>query len=456
MGRLFWKIFLWFWITLILIGGAVSWGTAIYIQNSDAFQQRDFFSRYVNNRVESLRQILYYGGEEAATEFLENKKIKSRNLRLYVVNEDNQDILGRTFSETSPGFREHPPVEAEDGSSFRIFTAQRSRANRSALTMMLRPFRRSPSIYFVWFGIALLMSGLVCFGLARYMSKPIRTLQSAAKNFSEGKLDTRVGKLIGNRRDEIADLGQDFDRMAARLQSLINNQKQLLSDISHELRSPLARLHLAVGLARKKTGTEVEAEMKRIEQETNRLDDLVGQSLTLSRLDAGAVYPKDDFIDIAELLEDIIKDCDFEAHEQNKKVTFEHQQSWTVNANVELLRRALENIIRNAIHYTKTDTSVNVTLDALANKKPGADSIDGFKVSICDQGEGVPAENLQSLFEPFVRVSEARDRDSGGYGLGLAIAKRAIEFHQGTISASNRKQGGLCIDVVLPVIASKV
>lgn len=443
MGRLFWKIFLWFWITLILIGGAVSWGTAIYIQNSDAFQQRDFFSRYVTNRVESLRKILYYGGEEAASEFLENKKVKSRNLRLYVVTEDNQDILGRTFSETSPGFREHLPVEAEDGNTYRIYTAQRIRANRSTLSMMLRPFRRSPAIYFVWFGIALFMSGLVCFGLARYMSKPIRTLQSAANNLSEGKLDTRVGKLIGNRRDEIADLGQDFDRMAARLQSLINNQRQLLSDISHELRSPLARLHLALGLARKKTGTDVEAEMQRIEQETNRLDDLVGQSLTLSRLDAGAAYPKDDFIDIAELLEDIIKDCDFEANEQNKKVVFAHQQSWTINANVELLRRALENIIRNAIRYTETGTSVDVTLEAVDAKS--------FGVSICDQGKGVPEENLESLFEPFVRVSEARDRESGGYGLGLAIAKRAIEFHQGSINASNRQQGGLCIDVILPV-----
>jgi signal transduction histidine kinase len=450
MGRLFWKIFLWFWLTLILIGAAVSWGTAIYIQNSDAFQQRDFFSRYVNNRVESLRQVLYYGGAEAASQLLKNKKLQSRNLRLYVVNEDNQDILGRTFSKSSPGFIEHQPVEASDGHTYKIITAQRSRANRSALTMMLRPFRRSPAIYFLWFGIALFMSGLVCFGLARYMSKPIRTLQVAARNFSQGKLDTRVGKLIGNRRDEIADLGQDFDQMAARLQSLINNQRQLLSDISHELRSPLARLHLAVGLARKKAGSEVEAEMLRIEQETNRLDDLVGQSLTLSRLDAGAAYPKDDFIDIVELLEDIIKDCDFEAKSKNKQVSFNYKQSWTVNANVELLRRALENIIRNAIHYTAINTKVDVTIEAIQDQNKD----NAFEVSVCDQGKGVPEDKLDSLFEPFVRISEARDRDSGGYGLGLAIAKRAIEFHQGSIVASNRKTGGLCVEIILPINAS--
>jgi signal transduction histidine kinase len=431
----------------LLIGIGVSWGTAIYIQNSDDFQQRDFFSRYVNNRVESLRQVIYYGGEKAASDFLENKKLQSRNLRLYVVNEDNQDILGRPFSTTSPGFIEHQPVEASNGITYKIFTAQRSRANnRSAFSMMLRPFQRSPAIYLLWLGIAVLLSGLVVFWLARYLSNPIRTLQKATKSFSQGNLDTRVAGLIGNRRDEIADLGQDFDHMAARIQSLINNQKQLLSDISHELRSPLARMQLAVGLARKKSGNDVETEMLRIEQEMERLDDLVGQSLTLSRLDAGAVYPKDDFIDIAELLEDIIKDCDFEAKNKNKQVVFNYKQNWTVNANIELLRRALENIIRNAIHYTATDTKVEVALEEQQNNT--------FKVSVCDQGKGVPEDKLESLFEPFVRISEARDRDSGGYGLGLAIAKRAIIFHRGTIVASNRKTGGLCVEITLPINAS--
>lgn len=441
MGRLFWKIFLWFWITLILIGGAVSWGTAIYIQNSEAFQQRDFFSRYVNNRVESLRKILYYGGSEAASEFLSNKKIKSRNLRLYVVNQENKEILGRSFSESSPGFREHPPVTALDGNQYQIFTAQRHRANKSAIKMMMRPFRRSPEIYAVWFGIALLMSGLVCFALARYLSNPIRKLQIATKKISQGQLDTRVAKVIGSRRDEIADLGKDFDEMAIRLQSLVNNQKQLLSDISHELRSPLARLQVALGLARKKSGADIETEMQRLEKEANRLDDLVGQSLTLSRLDAGAEYPKDDFVDIRQLLETIIKDCDFEARSNNKHVELHATQSWTINANGELLRRALENIIRNAIHYTPKDTTVEVFLK---------EQTGNVFISICDQGSGVPDEKLDSLFEPFVRLSEARDRDSGGYGLGLAIAYRAIHFHQGSILARNLKQGGLCMDIEIP------
>lgn len=444
MGRLFWKIFLWFWLTLLLIGVGVSWGTAIYIQNSDAFQQRDFRSRYISSQIESLRQVIYYGGEEAARNVLQNKRLASRRFDVFILNKNNQDILGRTFNAADSDVTQHQPLVAKDGSSYKIFSRQETRPERrSTLAMMLRPFQSSPGIYLLWLGIAVLLSGLVVFGLARYLSKPIRTLQMATKSFSQGNLDTRVAGLIGNRRDEIADLGQDFDRMATRIQSLINNQKQLLSDISHELRSPLARMQLAVGLARKKTGSEVETEMLRIEQEAERLDDLVGQSLTLSRLDAGAVYPKDDFIDIAELLEDIIKDCDFEAKNQNKQVVFNYQKSWTVNANVELLRRALENIIRNAIHYTATDTSVEVALEEQRN--------DAFKISICDQGKGVPEDKIESLFEPFVRLSAARDRDSGGYGLGMAIAKRAIEFHHGSITASNRKTGGLCVTIVLPV-----
>ena len=447
MGRLFWKIFLWFWLTLLLIGVGVSWGTAIYIQNSDAFQQRDFRSRYIRSQIESLRQVIYYGGEEAARNVLQNKRMVSRRFDVFIVKNNNQDILGRPFNAADPDVTQHQPLIAKDGSSYKIFSRQESRPERrSTLAMMLRPFQSSPGIYLLWLGIALLLSGLVVFGLARYLSKPIRTLQMATKSFSQGNLDTRVAGLIGNRRDEIADLGQDFDLMAARIQSLINNQKQLLSDISHELRSPLARMQLAVALARKKAGSDVETEMLRIEQETERLDDLVGQSLTLSRLDAGAVYPKDDFIDIAELLEDIIQDCDFEAKNKNKQVVFNFQKSWTVNANVELLRRALENIIRNAIHYTATDTRVDVTLEEYRNNN--------FKVSICDQGKGVPEDKIESLFEPFVRLSAARDRDSGGYGLGMAIAKRAIVFHHGSIAASNRKTGGLCVEIILPFSTS--
>ena len=441
MGNLFWKIFLWFWLTLILIAAGVSWGTALYIQNSEAYQQRDLQSRFLNSRVELIRQMIYYGGEEAATDVLENRRLNSRRTSIYVLDEDYKDILGRKFDVHSPRVRKHEPVEATDGETYLIFSEQRPRT-RSTFQRMMRPFQKSPIIYFLWFAIAMFVSGLVCFGLAQYLSSPIRKLQKATKQLAQGDLDTRVSQTIGNRRDEIADLGQDFDVMATRLESLISNQKQLLSDISHELRSPLARMQLAVGLAKKKLGGDVPIEIDRIEKETERLDDLVGQSLTLSRLEAGAAYKKDDFIELGDLLQNIISNCDFEATEQSKSVNLVVQQTFTINANGELLHRALENIIRNAIRYTKIDTAVEVVLSAV--------DTNNIKITVEDHGTGVPDDKIEGLFEPFVRLSEARDRDSGGYGLGLAIAKRAIEFHQGKISAKNKKQGGLQVEIVLP------
>lgn len=441
MGNLFWKIFLWFWLTLILIAAGVSWGTALYIQNSEAYQQRDLQSRFLNSRIELVRQMIYYGGEEAATDVLENRRLNSRRTSIYVLDEDYKDILGRKFDVHNPRVQKHEPVEATDGETYLIFSEQRPR-KRNTFERMMRPFQKSPIIYLLWFAIAMFVSGLVCFGLAQYLSSPIRKLQKATKQLAQGDLNTRVSQTIGNRRDEIADLGQDFDVMAVRLESLINNQKQLLSDISHELRSPLARMQLAVGLAKKKLGVEVPTEIDRIEKETDRLNDLVGQSLTLSRLEAGAAYAKDDFIDLGELLQNIISNCDFEASEQNKRVNLQVKNSFTINANGELLHRALENIIRNAIRYTKVDTSVEVELSA-------ADA-NNITITIADQGNGVPEEKIAGLFEPFVRLSEARDRDSGGYGLGLAIAKRAIEFHQGEISAMNKTSGGLSVEIVLP------
>ncbi len=441
MGRLFWKIFLWFWITLILIGSAVAWGTAIYINHSDAFEQRDMRSRFVSFRVESLRSVLQHGGEQALRDLLQEMPQKRKRFQMYVLDDDDNEILGREIDIADGRLLEHDPVITANGEQYLIYTSRWKRGKKRPDKRFFKPFQRNPEIYFVWLGIAILVSGLVCFWLAWYLSKPIRNLQFATQKLADGKLDTRVASLMGKRRDEIADLGRDFDKMASQLQSLVNNQKQLLSDISHELRSPLARLQVALGLTRKKAGDEIATEIDRLEQEANRLDELIGQSLTLSRLDAGAEYPKDDFIDIKELLESIISDCDYEASSNNKHVVFDAKHNWTIKANGELLRRALENIIRNAIHYTPRETTVEVYLK---------DNGDNILIRVCDQGNGVPDEKIERLFEPFVRLSEARDRDSGGYGLGLAIAHRAINFHQGSISATNREQGGLCMDIEIP------
>jgi len=444
MGRLFWKIFLWFWVTLTLISVSVFVGTSLYLQGQNEDERRRLKP---SNQVRVVQQVIRFSGVDAARALLQGREANKRlRRRVYVVNESNIDILGRSIDETLLKGSRSLTVAAPDGKKFRIISKPRNinKAKKRPhfyVRMLEQTIHR---VGLLWLGIALALSSLVCFWLAWYLTSPIRKLQHAAKQISQGNLDTRVSHLIGNRRDEIADLGNDFDEMAAYLQKLINNQKQLLSDVSHELRSPLARLQVAVGLARKKGNKETQADLLRIEHEAERLDDLIGQLLTLSRLGAGADYPMEDYIDVGTLLEKIISDCNFEANGQHKKVAFEYTQSWTIKANAELLRRALENVIRNAIHYTAVGSTVEVNLSKNA-------SAEEFMISVCDHGAGIPESKLVHLFEPFVRLSSARDRDSGGYGLGLAIAKRAINFHQGKIKASNRSTQGLRVEITLPI-----
>jgi signal transduction histidine kinase len=444
MGRLFWKIFLWFWLTLLLISATVFVGTAFYLQGENDDERRRWRPAV---RTQAVSQVLRFSGEDAVKEMLQRRKNRHGQPPVIVLNEQGNDILGRPVDQRLIDHAKQRLVVAPDGKEYRILSSPRDgprfRERRPPpIERIIGHFFKR--VVFLWLGIALALSGIVCFWLAWYLTRPIHQLQRAAQRLSQGQLDTRVSHQIGNRRDEIADLGKDFDVMAEHLQKLINNQKQLLSDVSHELRSPLARLQVALGLARKKTGVEAEADLLRIEHETGRLDDLIGQSLTLSRLDAGASYLMDDYIDVATLLEEIINDGNFEARDKNKKVAFSYTQSWTINVNAELLRRALENVIRNAINYTQDNSTVEVAL------KENPKNTQEFIISICDQGSGVPEDKLADLFEPFVRLSSARDRDSGGYGLGLTIAKRAVLFHQGSITAKNRTSQGLCIDIILP------
>jgi two-component system sensor histidine kinase CpxA len=226
---------------------------------------------------------------------------------------------------------------------------------------------------------------------------------------------------------------------------MISRQGQLIQDISHELRSPLARLHVALGLTRKYVNEEAEQDLDRIEREANRLESLISQVLTLARLEESKIDVLEEYIDIAELLKSIVNDAEYEAADRNCHVHLECKTQATLKANGELLYRAIENIIRNAVKYTTESTTVNVVLGESKKHKGW------INISVRDYGQGVPEEQLPNLFEPFFRVSKSRDRDSGGYGLGLAIAKHAIGLHGGELSARNCKNRGLCVDVSLPL-----
>ena len=324
-----------------------------------------------------------------------------------------------------------------DGSRYRLV------ADFQAVT--LGRILRRPRVIAAPFIVAAIISGLVCFLLARYLTTPIRRLSQATRQFASGDLGLRVSPGLGRRRDEIADLARDFDLMAGRLQELIGSQKQLLSDVSHELRSPLARLQVALGLARKREPGQCGIELDRIEREAELLNQMIGQLLSLSRLESGVTPPSAGTLDLSGILTEVVKNADFEARALNRRVQISDCVPATIRANESLLKSALENVVRNAVKYTAEDTSVDVSM------RPDSEHASQLTIQVRDHGPGVPEEMLTRLFEPFVRIGESRDRKSGGYGLGLAIAKRAIELHGGAISASNVADGGLNVRIRLPL-----
>jgi signal transduction histidine kinase len=289
--------------------------------------------------------------------------------------------------------------------------------------------------------IATLLASLVFAALlAWYFSKPIRSLRSAFESMVGGKLETRLGQVMGKRRDELADLGHNFDRMASYLNDLINGQRRLLHDVSHELRSPLARLQAAIGLARQQP-EKLESSLQRIERESVRMDKLVGELLTLSRLEAGVMGAMEEEINVGELLAGVVADARFEAEASGRLVEFSGCGEILVTGNAELLHRALENVLRNALRHTPEGGKV--MLDA----NPGVNH--DLLLDVSDQGPGVPEQELSAIFKPFFRGGESQSTD--GHGLGLAIARRVVEAHGGTVRAFNRSGGGLCVELVLPV-----
>jgi two-component system, OmpR family, sensor histidine kinase CpxA len=289
---------------------------------------------------------------------------------------------------------------------------------------------------------AIIVSGVVCLVLARNLASPLRRMRAATHRLTGGDLSARAGAGFGRRRDEIGDVVRDFDAMAERIESLLHAQQQLLSDISHELRSPLARLNVALELARRTAGGAAEAHLARIESEAERMNELVGRLLALSRAEtAGARAPIEEF-DLAETIQRVADDARYEAHRTGKRVDVSVHGQATLRGDPLLIASAVENVIRNAIKYTPPDSTVDVTATVTA---------DHAQIVVRDHGTGIPEADLSRVFLPFYRVDGSRDRESGGTGLGLSIAQRAVASQGGTIRADNAEGGGLQVTVTLPI-----
>jgi signal transduction histidine kinase len=276
--------------------------------------------------------------------------------------------------------------------------------------------------------------------LGWYFAKPIRSMRQAFDDVARGKLNTRLGPVMSERKDELADLGQDFDRMTDRLQALLDAQRRLMHDVSHEVRSPLARLQAAVDVMRQQP--ERAAELgERIERDTRRIDTLIGELLTLARLDAGMTARRDEEIDLAEILGLVAEDADFEAAGKGAAVDLQVTGTLPVRGNRDLLHRAVENVVRNALRHSPAGGRVRIA--ARQDERAGQ-----IEVSVSDQGPGVRPENLAAIFAPFFRDSPANTPD--GYGLGLAITQRVAALHGGEVHANNRAEGGLVVTLRLP------
>lgn len=288
--------------------------------------------------------------------------------------------------------------------------------------------------------LAFSVAGAVfCFFISRYLTKPLAKLGNAAANIAEGRLDTRVDPSLRKRRDEIADLARNFDFMAERIEALITGQRRLLGDVSHELRSPLSRLMVALSLAKQGPAEEASENLARIGLEARKLDTLIGQLLALTRIDSGVDRGVSAAFDLTSLVQEVANDGDFEARARNRRVSIQQADACTVQGFEELLRSAVENVVRNAIRHTADGTNVEISLQVRDSRA---------LLRIRDHGPGVPETMLSEIFLPFRRVAES---NADGAGLGLAIAERAVSLHRGTIHAANASDGGLIVEIELPL-----
>jgi two-component system sensor histidine kinase CpxA len=290
--------------------------------------------------------------------------------------------------------------------------------------------------------ISILAAAATSLLLARYLSSPIVRLQRASRALAAGALETRVGGPFNRRKDEVGTLARDFDSMAARVQALVDDKDTLLRDVSHELRSPLARIRVALALAQRKANDASQSDLTRIEQETERLDGLVGQILALARLRSPLTGQREP-LDLGELIREVIANARFEY--PNVAIELDAADTPDIRGDRGELGSAIENVIRNALVHAG-QSPVRVVLRKARQ---------GIEVRISDRGPGVAAENLKRIFEPFYRVDPSRDHQRGGYGLGLAIAASVVARHHGTIEARGGAEGGLEIVLVLPTGAAE-
>lgn len=445
------KIFLWFWVTVIVTG--------IALVLTFILEPRGVPKQWHSSLTESARysgtiavQTLERNGPASASTYLSQLE-RETYLKACLFDLSGNVIAGNncasfhsmaanvTASKNSDfnvkfGLaRVALVLKGSSGQNY-IFATELPAGPRAALGINRLAF-------VLQWGVALLVSGFICYLLTRYLTAPILRLREAAQQIASGDLSARASATIATRRDELGDLVRDFDGMADRIEALVERQRQLISDVSHELRSPLARLNVALDLARERKGDD--PAFDQAEQDMALLDEMIGRLLTIAKLDTAAQQLPMTEVDVTELVSQIVHDANFELQSTEERVLLSAGGQLVVTGNPELLHSAIENVVRNAIHYTAPGTQVEVRIaeDQEADRRL-------VRVEIRDHGRGVSESELANIFRPFYRVADARDRQTGGAGLGLAIADRVIRTHGGTIEARNVSPEGLLVEILLP------
>jgi two-component system sensor histidine kinase CpxA len=442
---LFWKIFISF-----LIAMTVTSVGAIYVSFrfvNQPLTQADFDGR--DEIIAEVSAALARGGERELKTWLVNNPRPVRGTVLLVTNERGDELLGRAMPRElrellrfrpgrrpnrPPNFRPMqltPSITGPDNEEYRLLFA---RAPVTIFGILMWPGTQVAVLT-----IALVAATVTSLLLARYVSSPIVRLQKASRSLAAGALETRVGAPFTRRRDEVGTLARDFDAMAERIQALMTAKETLLRDVSHELRSPLARIRMALALAQRRAGAESQADLARIEREAERLDALVGQVMTLTRLRTTDA-PRRDMVRLDALVGEVVDDARFEY--PDAKIEYAPAAEVAMRGDADGLKSAIENVVRNALIYGDRSKPIEVRLDANATTAT---------VRILDRGPGVPEAELERIFEPFYRTDKSRDHRQDGQGIGLAITTRVTELHGGRVTATNRAEGGLEIALELPL-----
>ena len=461
MRRLFWRIFAAFWAATVVVLLAFAWITT---SNFETEQIPGLGVTRLQAAMDDLlsrtSRELRHDGEDATRKWLRNAA-DFGSIAIYVFDPEGHEMLARTPPDAIRAAAGEVAGEAaslpDDGSLPPTHGTERMRARAVRVkdagiygavatlegTFFSRLISRRPRTFWSNIVAAMIVSAAASLMLAWYVAAPLTQIRASTRRFAEGDLDARVGELRVGRSAEMTALASEFDEMAARIKALIESHRRLVRDVSHELRSPLARLRVALELARDGDGKQVHASLDRIESESARLEAMLAQALELSRLETQRRAAQDT-VALDQLLEDVITNADYEGAPRGRKVVLADCERQVLTGSSDALYSAFENVIRNALAYTQDGTTVTVRL--LRDPRDPRYAL----VTVRDHGPGVAEPELKRIFEPFYRTDSARTRSSGGTGLGLAIARSAVEWHGGSICARNAEGGGLEVTLRLP------